>query len=162
MRCYKGEALVDAMVQTRGQQTGDQYPSGRGALRGITAEGEAASTAVTSGDTLKHAVSVPSAEHSTAVLAGCGSGRDEPVCPVGAGSPTMVSISVPMGASTQPLGVISHAGNGVQMTASQRVTKGCSGIDGAVGGLASAGHHALYSVPPHRNLVSQNQSYMGI
>ena len=69
MRCYKGETLVDAMVQTRDQQTGDQSPLGRGTLRVVTAEGDAASTAVTSGNTLKHAVSAPSAEHSAAILA---------------------------------------------------------------------------------------------
>ncbi len=67
------------MVQTRGQQTGDQSPSSRGALRGVTAEGDAASTAVTSGATLKSAVSVPSTEASAAVLAGGGSGKDGPV-----------------------------------------------------------------------------------
>ncbi len=143
------------MVQTRGQQTGDQSPSGCGALRGVTAEADAASTDVTSGNTLKYAVSAPSAEHSPAVLAGGGSGWEEPVSLLGAVSPTTVSVSVPMGASAQPLGVISQAGNGVQMTDSQRVTKGCSGIDGAVGSLANAGHHALYSVPLHRSLVSQ-------
>ena len=119
------------MVQTRGQQTGDQSPLDRGTLWGVTAEGDAASTAATSGSTLKHAVSVPSAEHSTAVLVGGGSGRDEPVSPLGAGSPTTLGVSVPMGASAQPLGVIPQAGNVVQMTDSQRVTKGCSGIDGA-------------------------------
>ncbi len=83
MLCYKGEILVDAMVQTRGQQTGDQSPSGHGALRGITAEGHTASPAVTSGNTLKHTVSAPSTEHSAAVLAGGGSGREEPVSPAG-------------------------------------------------------------------------------
>ncbi len=41
------------------------------------------------------------------------------------------------------------------MTASQRVTKGCSGIDRVVGGLAGAGQHALYSVPLHSNPDSQ-------
>ena len=143
------------MVQTRGQQTRDQSPSGRGTLRGVTAEGDATSTAVTSGNTLKHAVSVPSAEHSTAILAGGASGRDEPVSPLGAGSPTTISVSVPMGASALPSGVVSQAGNGVQMTDTQGVTKGCSGIDGAVSGLASAGHHTLYSVPLRRNLISQ-------
>ncbi len=74
MRCHKGEILVDTMVQTRGQQTGDQSPSGHGALKGVNAEGDAASTAVTSGNTLKHAVSAPSTEYSAAVLAGIGSG----------------------------------------------------------------------------------------
>ncbi len=67
------------MVQTRGQQTGDQSPSSCGALRGVTAEGDAASTTVTSGATLKPAVSVPSTEHSADVL--MGPGRDEPVFP---------------------------------------------------------------------------------
>ncbi len=41
------------------------------------------------------------------------------------------------------------------MTDSPRGTKGCSGIEGALGCLASAGHHALYSVPSHRNPVNQ-------
>ena len=82
------------MVPTRGQQAGDQSPSSRGALRGVTAEGDAASTAVTSGATLKPAVSVPSTEHSAAVLAGGGSGRDGPVSPLGAGSPNTISVSV--------------------------------------------------------------------
>ncbi len=75
------------MVQARGQQTGD-HPPGRGALRGITAEGDVVVTTVSSGNALKNAVSVPSAEHSAAVLAGSGSGREEPVSPAGAGSPT--------------------------------------------------------------------------
>ncbi len=143
------------MVQTRGQQVRDQSPSGRGALWGVTAEGDAASTTVTSGHTLKHAVSAPSAEHSVAVLAGSGSGRDEPVSPLGAGSLTTTSVSVPMGAIALPSGVVSQAGKGVQMTDRQGVIKGCSGIDGAVGGMASAGHHALYSVLPPRNPISQ-------
>ncbi len=38
--CYKGEIFVDAMVQTRGQQTGDQSLPGHGALQRVTAEGE--------------------------------------------------------------------------------------------------------------------------
>ncbi len=155
MHCYKGETVVDGMVQTRGQQTEDQSPPGRGALRGVTAEGDTASTTVTSRNTLKHAVSAPSAEHSTAVLAGGGSGWDEPVTPLGAGSPTTVSVNDPKGASVHPLGVVSQAENGVQMTDSPQGTKGCSGIEGAVGGLASTGHHALYSVPTHRNPVNQ-------
>ncbi len=50
----------------------------------------------------KHAVSVPSAEHRTAILAGGGSGWDEPVSPPGAGSLTTFDMSVPMDASTQP------------------------------------------------------------
>ena len=104
------------MVQTRGQQTGDQSPSSHGVLRGITAEGDAVSTAVTSGNTLKQAVSVPSTEHSAAVLAGGGSGWDEPAAALGAGSPTTISVSAPKGVSALPSGVISTAGNGVQMT----------------------------------------------
>ena len=158
-RCYKGKTLVDTMVQTRGQQTGDQPPSGRVTLRGVTAEGDAASTTVTSGNTLKHAVSAPSAEHSAsscpeplpAVLAGSGSGQEEAVSPLGAGAPTTVSISAPMGSSMQPLSVVSLAGDGAKMTDSPGDTKGCSGVEAAVGGLASAGHHALHSVPPCRN-----------
>ncbi len=72
MRCYKGETFVDAMVQTRGQQIGDQSTSGRGALQGITAEGDMVATTVSSGNTLKHAVSAPSAEHSVTVPVGGG------------------------------------------------------------------------------------------
>ena len=64
------------MVQTRGQQSGDQSTLSRGTLRAVTAEGDAAATAVTSGAALKPAVSVLSTEHSAAVLAGGGSGRD--------------------------------------------------------------------------------------
>ncbi len=52
---YKGEILGDAMVQTIGQQTKDQCPPGRGALQGVTAEGDAVATTVSSGNTLKHA-----------------------------------------------------------------------------------------------------------
>ncbi len=140
------------MVQTRGQQTGDQSPPGRGALRGVTAEGDAVATTVSSGNTLKHAVS---AEHSAAILADGGSGRDDPVSPAGAGSPTSASVSVPRGVSAHPLGIVSQAGDGARMTDSPRVTEGCSGIDVAVGGVASAAHHALYSAPLHRHPVSQ-------
>ena len=93
------------MVQTIGQQTRDQSPSSRGTLRGITAEGDAASTAVTSGATLKPTVSVPSTEHSAAVLAGGGSGWDGPVSPRGAGSPNTISMSAPMGAIALATGV---------------------------------------------------------
>ncbi len=147
------------MVQTRGQQTGDQSLSSHGTLRGVTAEGDAASTAVTSGNTLKHAVSVPSTEHSTAILAGGGSERDESVSPLGAGSPTTISPSIPTGASALLPSVVSQAGNGVQMTDSWRVIKSCSGIDREVGGSASSGHHVLYSVPPPINPISQPVIY---
>ncbi len=64
-----------------------------------------------------------------------------------------------MGASTNPSSVVSQAGNGVQMTDSQGVTKGCSGTDGVVGGLANTDHRALYIVPPHRNPISQPMMY---
>ncbi len=154
-RCYKGEIIVDATVQTRGQQTGDQTPPGRGTLQGVTAEGDVVATTVSSGNTLKHAVSAPSAERSSTILAGGGSGRDDPVSRSGAGSPTPASVSGPRGISVHPLGIVSHAGDGTKMTDSPMVTEGYSGIKGAVGGLASAGHHTLYSVPPRRNLVSQ-------
>ncbi len=80
------------MVHTRGQETGYQSPSGCGTLRGITAEGDVVTTTVSSGNTLKHVVSVPSTKHSAAVLAGGGS-RD-PVFPEGAGSPTPTSVIV--------------------------------------------------------------------
>ncbi len=129
------------MVQTRGQQTGDQSPSSRGCLWGVTAEGDTASTAVTSGNTLKHAASVPSTEHSTAVLVGGGSGWDEPVSPLGAGSPTTISVSAPLGTSALLPGAVSKAGNGVQMTDSQRVTQGCPVIDGAATMFYTVCHH---------------------
>ncbi len=143
------------MVQTRGQQTRDQSPSSRGALRGVTAEGNAASTTVTSGATLKHAVPVPSTEHSAAVLVGGGSGRDGPVSPLGAGSPDTISVSIPMGTSALTKGVVSKAGDGVQMTDSQGVTQSCPVIDRAIGGSANASHHVLYSAPPSRIPISQ-------
>ncbi len=78
---------------------------------------------VSSGNTLKHAVSVPSSEHSTIVLVGGGSGREEPVSPAGAGSPTPVSMSIPRGVSAHPLGIISHARDGARMTDSHRVSQ---------------------------------------
>ncbi len=143
------------MVQTRGQETGDQSPSSRGALRGITAEGNAASTTVTSGATLKPAVSVPSTEHSAAVLAGGGSGRDRPVSPLGAGSPNTISVKAPMGTSALTTGVVSKTGDGVQMTDSQRVAKRCPVINRVIGGSANAGHHVLYSALPPGNPISQ-------
>ncbi len=136
------------MVPTRGQQAGDQSPSSRGALRGVTAEGDP-------GTTLKPAVSVPSTEHSAAILAVSGSGRDGPVSPLGAGFPDTISMSTPMGASTLTMGIAPKAGDGVQMTDSQRVTQGCPVIDGAIGGSANAGHHVLYSAPLPRNPISQ-------
>ncbi len=143
------------MVQTRGQQTGDQSPSSHGALRGVTAEGDAASTAVTSGSALKPAVSVPNTEHSAAVLAGGSSGWDGPVSQLGAGSPTTICVSAPMAASALITGIISEAGDGVQMTDSQRVIQCCPVIDRAIGSSANAGHQVLYSALPPRNPISQ-------
>ncbi len=137
------------MVQTRGQQTGDQSPPGRGALWGITAEGDVVAITVSSGNTLKHAVSAPSAEHSS------GSGWEGPVSPAATGSPTPASVSVPRGMSTHPLGIVFQDGDGARMTDSPRVTKSCSGIEGVVGGVASAAHYALYSAPPRRHPVGQ-------
>ncbi len=99
-RCYKGETLVDAMVQTRGQQAGETR------LPPLSS----------SGSTLKHAISAPIAEHSAAIQAGGGSGREGPVSPLGAGSPTPVRVSVPMGVSVPPLGIVSHSGDGARMT----------------------------------------------
>ena len=87
-------------------------------------------------------------EHSAAVL-------EEPVSPLGTGSPTPISVSIPKGMTAHPLGTVSHTGDGARMTDSHRVTKGCSGIEGAIGGLASAAHHALYSVPLREHPVSQ-------
>ncbi len=143
------------MVQTRGQQTGDQSPPAHGTVWGITAEGDAVATTVSSGNTLKHAVSPLSAEHSTTVPAGGGSGREGPVSLVGTGLPTSASVSILVGVSAQPLGIVSQAGDGAWMTGSPRATEGCSGIEGAVGGVASATHHALYSAPLRRHPVSQ-------
>ncbi len=73
------------MVQTRGQQTREESPSSRGALRDVTAEGDAASTSTE----LLLALALPSTEHSTAVLAGGGSGRNGPV------SSHTISVSAP-------------------------------------------------------------------
>ncbi len=150
------------MVQTRAQQTGDQFPSSRGALRGITAEGDAASTTVTSGATLKPAVSVPSTEPSAAVLAGAGSGRDGPVSPLGAGSSHTISVSPPMGASTLTMGVTPKIGDSAQMTDGPRVSQVCPVVDGAMGGSANADPHvrnrmsdiasALRTFPPKQDM----------
>ncbi len=57
--------------------------------------------------------------------------------------------------SVQPLGIVSQAGDGARMTDSPRVTEGCSGIERAVGGVASTAHHTLYSAPPHRHPACQ-------
>ncbi len=143
------------MVQTRGQQTGDQSPSSRSALRGVTAEGDAASIAVTSGATLKPAVSVPSTEPSAAILMGGGSGRAGPVSPQGAGSSHTISVSAAMGPSELAMGVTPKAGDGVQMTDGPRVSQSCPVIDGAMGGSANADPHILYQAPLPRNPISQ-------
>ncbi len=60
-----------------------------------------------------------------------------------------------MDMSALTTGIVSKAGDSVQMTDSQRVTQGCPVIDGMIGGSANAGHHILYSVPPPRNPISQ-------
>ncbi len=112
------------MVQTRGQQTGDQSPSSRGALRGVTAEGDAAFTTVTPGATLKPAVSVPSTEHRAAVLEGGGPVRDGPVSPLGTGFTPTISVSTPMGASALTTDVVSQTRDSIQITDGQRVTPG--------------------------------------
>ena len=79
----------------------------------------------------------------------------DPVSPLGAGSPNTISVSTPMGASALTTGIVSKAGDGVQMTDSQRVTQGCPVIDGAIGGSANVDHHVLYSALPPRNPISQ-------
>ncbi len=56
------------MVQTTGQQAGDQSPLGSGALRGVTAERDAVAKTVCSRNALKHTVPAPSADHSTKAL----------------------------------------------------------------------------------------------
>ncbi len=168
MRCYKGETFVDTMVQTRGQQTGDQSPPGRGALWGITAEGDAVATTVPSGNTLKHAVSAPSDEHSATIPRGAYTGWERLVSPVGTGSLTqagvsspengrerVVGVSVSRGVSSHPLGAVFQAGDGAGITESLRETEGCSGIEGAVCGVTSTTHNTLYSVPPCRHPVGQ-------
>ena len=114
------------MVQTRGQQTGDPSPSSCGALRGVTAESDAASTTVTSGVTLKPAVSVPSTEPSAVVLTDGGTGRDGPVSSLGAGFSHTASVSAPTGASALPMSITPRVGDGVQMTDAPRVFQGCS------------------------------------
>ncbi len=52
------------MVQNRRQRAEDQSPLGSGALRGITAEGDAVATTMCPGNALKHAISVPSADRN--------------------------------------------------------------------------------------------------
>ncbi len=143
------------MVQTRGQQTGDQSPSSRGALRGVTAEGDAASIAVTSGATLKPTVSVSNAETSAAILADGGSGRDGPVSLQGAGSSHSVSVSAPTGASALTTSITPRVGDGVQMADAPRSVQGCSVTPGVIGSSASAGFHVLYQAPLPRNPSSQ-------
>ncbi len=131
------------MVQTRGQQTGDQPRSSRGALRGVTAEGDAASTAVTSGATLKPEVSVPRTEpHAIALMVG-GTGRDGPVSSLGIGSSHTTSVSAPMGVSALTMSITPRAGYGVQMTDAPWAFQGCSVTDGAMASLANAGPHVL-------------------
>ncbi len=56
------------MVQTRGQQAGNQSPLGNGALSGITAEGDEVATTVCSGNALKHTVPAPDADHNANTL----------------------------------------------------------------------------------------------
>ncbi len=143
------------MVQTRGQQTGDQSPSSRGALRGVTAEGDAASTGVTSGATLKPAVLVSSTEPSAAVLAGSSVGRDGPVSSQGAGSSHTISVSASMGASALATSVPPRAGDGVQMTDAPRSVQGCFVTAGAMGNSANADPHVLYQALLPRNPISQ-------
>ncbi len=99
--------------------------------------------------------------HGAAVPVGGGSGREGLVSPAGAGSPTSASMSVSRGVSTQPLGIVFQAGDGARMTDSHRATEGCSGIEGAIGGVDSAAHHALYSAPLRRHPFSQTNSLWG-
>ena len=143
------------MVQTRGQQSGDQSPSSRGALRGVTAEGDAVSIAVTSGVTLKPAASVPNTATSAAVLAGSSAGRDSSVSPLGAGASHTISVSTPMGASALATSVPPRTGDGFQLTDTPRVVQGCSVTAGAKGSSASAGSHILYQALTPRNPISQ-------
>ncbi len=133
MRCYKGETFVDAMVQIRRKQTGDQSPPGCGALWCIAAKGDVVATTVSLGNTLKHAVSAPSAEHSATVPMGVGAEREDLVSPAGTGSPTQTSTSVLRGVSAHSLGAISPAGDRANMTDNLRKTEGCSDIKRAVG-----------------------------
>ncbi len=86
---------------------------------------------------------------------GVGAGREGLVSPAGTGSPTQTSMSVPRSMSAQPLGAVSQVGDGANMTGNLRETKICSGIEGAVGSVASTAHHALYSAPPCRHPVGQ-------
>ena len=140
------------MVQTKGQQTRDQSPPSHGTLRGVTVEGDAASTAVTSGATLKPTVSVPSTEPSIAILTGGDSGSNGPVSPQGAGSFHTSSVSAPMGVSALTTSITPRVGDGIQMTGAPRVFQGCSVTDGVIGGSAKA-------VPETRSV---NQLFTGI
>ena len=117
------------MVQTRGQQTRNQSPPGRGTLQGANAEGDTVATTVSSGNTLKQEVSAPSAEHNATVPMVTCAGQEGLVSPVETGSPTQAGVnarengrecvddvSAPKGMSVHPLGTISQAGDGVRMT----------------------------------------------
>ncbi len=152
------------MVQTRGQQNGDQSPPGCGTLWGVTAEGDVVATTVSSGNTLKHAVSAHSAEHIATVPRGMCAGQEGLVFLAGTGSSTQAGVSVrengrecvdgvnvPRGISAHPLGAVPHAGDSAGVTDSLRETGGCSGMEGAVSGVTSSANNTPCSAPPCRH-----------
>lgn len=133
------------MVQTRGQQVGDQFPLdvGSGALQGFTAEGDGVATAVCSGSTLKHAVSPPGSGYSANTpRSTCADKESFPSCE-GAESPTHVSVSVrenehervnnvnvPQDVNVHPLCATPHDGNDTGATDSLRETGSCPPLRG--------------------------------
>ncbi len=128
------------MVQTRGQQTGDQSPPGLVALQGITAEGDMVAMTVSSGNTLKQTVPVPGADHSAFLRQPSFlrehnfpqralTDQESLTPPQGVGSLTQDSVSarenrcehadsvsVPRGMNTHLLGATPHAGDGTRVT----------------------------------------------
>ncbi len=81
------------MVQSRGQQAGDQYRLGSGTLRDITTEEEAVARTVCSGNALKHTVPAPGADHSANALWGVRADKESLASRKGADSPTHVRVS---------------------------------------------------------------------
>ncbi len=108
---------------------------GDGALRGVTAEGDAVTTTVCSGNTLKHAVSAPSADHSASALQSPHADKESLSSWLGACSPTHQSagfhengrehadsMNILQNVNAHPLSGTPHTGDGTEVTDSLRVT----------------------------------------
>ena len=57
--------------------------------------------------------------------------------------------------NAQALGAAPHAGDGTGVSGGLRETGGCSGMEGAVGGVTSTAHNTLYSALLCRHCVGQ-------